>query len=48
MTWSISGLAFFIYTVANLGPRAFANHRWYQETFEDYPKERRALIPFLL
>ena len=47
LTWSLAGLAFAIYTAANLGPRAFANHRWYQEKFPDYPEKRRALIPFL-
>lgn len=47
LTWSLAGVAFAVYTAANLGPRAFANHRWYREKFPDYPKERRALIPFL-
>lgn len=47
-TWSLPGLAFFAYTVANLLPRALQNHRWYQERFEDYPRSRRALIPFVL
>ncbi len=44
-TWSTAGFAFFIYTAANLVPRAMSNHRWYQETFEDYPKERKRIIP---
>lgn len=48
MTWSLPGLAFALYTVANLGPRALANHRWYLDKFPDYPKERRALLPFIL
>lgn len=48
LTWSLSGTAFFVYTFANLAPRAFAHHRWYQTQFEDYPKERKALIPGLL
>ena len=48
MTWSPAGLAFAVYTFANLGPRAFSNHRWYRETFEDYPPERKALIPYVL
>lgn len=39
--------AFAAFTVANLGPRALSNHRWYRERFPDYPKERRALIPFV-
>lgn len=44
-TWSPAGLAFFVYTIANLAPRALGNHRWYREKFEDYPEERKALIP---
>lgn len=48
MTWSLAGLAFAIYTAANLIPRALTNHRWYHEKFDDYPEERRAVIPFLL
>ena len=44
-TWSIAGLAFAFWTVANLMPRARANHTWYRETFDDYPQERKALIP---
>ena len=48
MTWSLPGLAFAIYTTANLAPRAWTNHKWYLSKFEDYPKERRALIPFIL
>ncbi|XP_073221817.1 LOW QUALITY PROTEIN: steroid 5-alpha-reductase DET2-like [Cicer arietinum] len=48
MTWSWAGLGFFVYTFANLGPRARANHKWYLEKFgEDYPKKRIAVIPYL-
>lgn len=47
-TWSLPGLAFAVYTVANLGPRALAHHRWYRKKFPDYPAERRALIPLML
>lgn len=47
-TWSLPGLAFALYTAANVGPRALANHRWYREQFDDYPRRRRALIPFVL
>jgi protein-S-isoprenylcysteine O-methyltransferase Ste14 len=47
-TWSLAGLAFAVYTFANLAPRAIANHRWYHERFADYPPQRRALVPFLL
>ena len=47
-TWSLAGLAFFAYAVANLLPRALSHHRWYREKFEDYPAKRRALIPGML
>ncbi|XP_059298253.1 steroid 5-alpha-reductase DET2 isoform X2 [Lycium ferocissimum] len=48
MTWSWAGLAFFVYTCANLVPRAVSNHKWYLEKFgEDYPKNRKAVFPFL-
>ena len=46
-TWSVPGLVFAIWTVANLLPRARAHHRWYGETFPDYPRRRKALIPFV-
>ena len=44
-TWSMGGLAFMLFTIANLAPRARSNHRWYLETFSDYPAHRRALVP---
>lgn len=47
-TWSLPGLAFAVFTSANLMPRAFSNHRWYLEYFPDYPGDRKALIPFLI
>jgi protein-S-isoprenylcysteine O-methyltransferase Ste14 len=45
-SWSLAGLSFALFTFANLAPRAHANHRWYRETFDDYPRERRAFIPY--
>jgi 3-oxo-5-alpha-steroid 4-dehydrogenase 1 len=47
-TWSLAGASFALYTIANLAPRALANHRWYRDTFPDYPPGRRALVPYLL
>lgn len=47
LTWSISGLAFFVWTAANLVPRAAATHRWYHEHFDTYPTDRKALLPYL-
>ena len=46
-SWSLPGLAFALYTFANLAPRARDHHRWYKEKFSDYPSERRALFPFV-
>ncbi|MGH8505270.1 MAG: DUF1295 domain-containing protein [Stenotrophobium sp.] len=47
-TWSWGGVAFVIWTLANLLPRALTNHRWYHEKFPDYPAQRKAVIPYLL
>ena len=47
LTWSPAGLVFFLWTAANLVPRARSHHRWYRERFPDYPVERKAVIPFL-
>jgi protein-S-isoprenylcysteine O-methyltransferase Ste14 len=46
-TWSLPGLGFAVFTIANLVPRAWANRRWYLETFNDYPRERKSVIPFV-
>ena len=48
MSWSLPGLAFALWTAANLIPRALWRHRWYRERFPGYPPRRRALIPGLL
>jgi protein-S-isoprenylcysteine O-methyltransferase Ste14 len=47
LTFSLAGLAFAVFTTANLVPRAISNHRWYKGRFRDYPSERRILIPYL-
>ena len=44
-TWSLPGLVFAVWTMANLVPRARSNDRWYREHFPDYPQERKILIP---
>lgn len=48
MTLSPAGFVFFAWTVANLMPRAISHHRWYRETFADYPRERKAIIPYVV
>jgi protein-S-isoprenylcysteine O-methyltransferase Ste14 len=47
-TWSLAGLAFALYTTANLAPRALQHHSWYRERFADYPPGRKALIPYVV
>ncbi len=46
--WSLAGLLFVVMTIANLVPRALATHQWYREQFDNYPSNRKAVIPFLL
>jgi len=46
--WTWAAAVFAGFTIANLLPRALAHHRWYRETFPDYPPERKALVPGLL
>jgi len=48
MTWSLPALAFALWTAVNLIPRAMDHHLWYKKTFDDYPKERKAIFPFIL
>lgn len=48
MTWSLPALAFAVWTMVNLIPRALHHHRWYRDHFSDYPPKRKAIVPFLL
>ena len=48
LTSSISGVVFLIWVIANLFPRALAHHRWYLSKFENYPKNRKAIIPGII
>jgi protein-S-isoprenylcysteine O-methyltransferase Ste14 len=48
MVWNPAGLAFALWTFFNLLPRGLDHHRWYRQNFEDYPKERKAVVPFLV
>ena len=45
---SLPATSFAIWTAANLIPRALNHHAWYHEQFEDYPKDRKAVIPFVV
>jgi 3-oxo-5-alpha-steroid 4-dehydrogenase 1 len=48
MTWSLPGLAFFIFTFANLFPRGVSSHLWYRTRFPEYPARRKAVIPYII
>ncbi|XP_030636612.1 3-oxo-5-alpha-steroid 4-dehydrogenase 2a [Chanos chanos] len=46
-TWSFSAVSFAFFTICSIGPRAFHHHRYYINKFDDYPKSRKAVIPFV-
>ncbi|RXN09112.1 3-oxo-5-alpha-steroid 4-dehydrogenase 2-like protein [Labeo rohita] len=46
--WSFPASSFALFTICSIGPRAYHHHRYYLEKFKDYPKSRKAVIPFLL
>nr|XP_020828036.1 3-oxo-5-alpha-steroid 4-dehydrogenase 2 isoform X2 [Phascolarctos cinereus] len=46
-TWSFPGLAFAFFSLCFLGKQAYYSHRFYLKKFQDYPKSRKALIPFI-
>jgi 3-oxo-5-alpha-steroid 4-dehydrogenase 1 len=48
MTMNPGGLVVVLVSCANLVPRAFQQHEWYLKKFENYPKNRKALIPFIV
>ena len=48
MVWNLTGVAFFVWVISNLLPRALHHHKWYLVKFSDYPKERKAVLPFIV
>ncbi|KAM8815322.1 3-oxo-5-alpha-steroid 4-dehydrogenase 1 isoform 2-T2 [Rhynchonycteris naso] len=46
-SWSVQGGAFALFTLCVLLTIAQQHHQWYLEKFEDYPKFRKTIIPFL-
>ncbi len=48
MVWCLPALSFSLWTAVNLLPRALSHHKWYKETFPEYPLKRKAIIPFIL
>ncbi|XP_036062773.1 3-oxo-5-alpha-steroid 4-dehydrogenase 1 [Onychomys torridus] len=47
-SWSLQATVFALFTFSTLFTRARQHHQWYHEKFEDYPKSRKILIPFVL
>lgn len=47
MAWNIPALSFAVWTISNLAPRAIHHHQWYKNTFSNYPKSRKALLPLI-
>ena len=45
LCWNLPAVAFAVWTVSNLVPRAYHHHKWYKQKFADYPKNRKAVIP---
>ena len=39
---------FFIAEVMTMLPRAYRGHQWYLKKFPEYPKNRKAVVPFVL
>ena len=48
LCWNLPALGFFIWTAANLIPRALSHHRWYRNKFPEYPANRKAIIPYII
>ncbi len=47
LAWNLPAASLAIWTFANLVPRAVAHHKFYLSRFSDYPKDRKAVIPFI-
>lgn len=45
IAWNFPAASFLVWTGANLIPRALGHHKWYQNRFKDYPKNRKILLP---
>ncbi len=48
MTWNLGAVFVLAMTAGNLIPRAIFTHRWFHKNFDDYPPERKAVIPGIL
>lgn len=48
MTWNLGAVFVIAITIGNLVPRALYTHKWFNKHFADYPKERKAIVPYVL
>ena len=45
---NLPSITFAIWTFCNLSPRSMDHHKWYKEKFKNYPKKRKAILPYIL
>ena len=48
LDFATTSLFVYAWVVANLTTTALGTHSWYRKTFPNYPRHRRALIPWIL
>ncbi|KJE97019.1 trans-2,3-enoyl-CoA reductase [Capsaspora owczarzaki ATCC 30864] len=48
MTWTVGGVLFMLVGLAQMSQWALGKHRNYKKEFKDYPKGRKAILPFFL
>lgn len=46
-TWSLSGVVWTLFCAATFVARSRHNLEWYRKEFQDFPRTRKALIPFI-
>ena len=46
--WSLQGLAFALFGVCYLSAKSYSHHNWYLKKFDNYPKNRKIFIPYIL
>jgi len=45
--WTVNAFAFFLFTTLYLSARARHHHIWYLKKFDNYPKNRKIVIPLI-
>ncbi len=47
-SWNLCAFLFAFGSFMILFPRAYQHHQWYKKKFDNYPKNRKIIIPFLI